>query len=141
MYDYQKGAGFFAQIAGGLEKMGADEFRELGAKNVRDVPRGIRFEADRETLYRVNYRTRLATKILAPMVTFKASTPEELYLGALHHRHRQHRRACIKIKNHKSVVFVGCDDCLRLPAECQWKLATALLHLVAISIVITPRRV
>jgi len=82
MYDYQKGAGFFAQIAGGLEKMGADEFRELGAKNVRDVPRGIRFEADRETLYRVNYRTRLATKILAPMVTFKASTPEELYLGA-----------------------------------------------------------
>ena len=82
MFDYQQGAGFFAQIAGGLEKLGAAEFRELGAKNVRDVPRGIRFEADRETLYRVNYRSRLATKILAPLKKFPAKTPEELYLGA-----------------------------------------------------------
>ncbi len=34
------------------------------------------------TLYRINYRSRLATRVLAPLVKFEAKTPEELYLGA-----------------------------------------------------------
>ena len=40
------------------------------------------FCADRETLYRINYRSRLLTRVLAPVLKFEARNPEELYLNA-----------------------------------------------------------
>ncbi|MCB1183495.1 class I SAM-dependent RNA methyltransferase [bacterium] len=82
MLYYQKNSEFFAQVAGGLETMAAEELQELGARDVRTSTRGITFRAELEDLYRINYRARLVTRILAPLLKFPCRTPEELYLGA-----------------------------------------------------------
>ena len=39
------------------------------------------FTADQETLFRINYRSRLITRVLAPLIRFEAKTGEELYLS------------------------------------------------------------
>ncbi len=82
MFVYQQRKQFFAQVAGGLEDLAAAEFKALGATDGETITRGIHFHADLLTLYRINYRSRLATRVLAPLVKFEAKTPEELYLGA-----------------------------------------------------------
>jgi putative N6-adenine-specific DNA methylase len=82
MYHYQQHREFFAQVAGGLEELAAAELALLGATNIRVSMRGITFCAGLEDLYRINYRSRLLTRVLAPLVKFEVSTPEQLYLGA-----------------------------------------------------------
>lgn len=82
MFLYQQDNTYFAQIAGGLEELGARELKSLGATNVNIINRGLDFTADRETLYRINYRSRLVTRVLAPLIRFEAKTGEDLYLGA-----------------------------------------------------------
>ena len=82
MFYYQRFNQYFAQVAGGLEDVAATELKALGATDGEVLTRGIHFKADRETLYRINYRSRLATRVLAPLIKFEAKTPEELYLGA-----------------------------------------------------------
>ncbi len=82
MFLYQQRGEFFAQTAGGLEELAARELASLGATAVVARKRGLSFEADLETLCRVNYRARLLSRVLAPLVRFRAETPEQLYLGA-----------------------------------------------------------
>ena len=82
MFVYQRNKQFFAQVAGGMEDIAAGEFKALGATDGETITRGIHFHADLLTLYRINYLSRLATRVLAPLVKFEAKTPEELYLGA-----------------------------------------------------------
>lgn len=82
MYLYQQHRRFFAQTASGLEESAGEELKRLGAKRVQPGKRGIIFSADPEVLCRVNYRARLISRVLAPMVEFHAPTPEALYLGA-----------------------------------------------------------
>ncbi|MGD9548831.1 MAG: class I SAM-dependent RNA methyltransferase [Candidatus Krumholzibacteriia bacterium] len=82
MFIYQKYGDFFAQAAEGLEQLASAEIESLGAENVKVGRRGLTFQADQETLIRINYRTRLLTRVLAPLIRFKAETPEQLYLGA-----------------------------------------------------------
>ena len=53
MLYYQKNSEFFAQVAGGLETMAAEELQELGARDVRTSTRGITFRAERSTTYHV----------------------------------------------------------------------------------------
>ncbi len=79
MFLYQQDNRYFAQIAGGLEPYGADEVRELGARQIRSAYRGLYFEADAPTLYRINYRSRLLTRVLAPLLRFKCHNAEYLY--------------------------------------------------------------
>jgi putative N6-adenine-specific DNA methylase len=79
---YQQNNQYFAQIAGGLEELGAKELESLGATRINVINRGMDFCADRETLYRINYRSRLLTRVLAPILKFEVRTPEELYLNA-----------------------------------------------------------
>ena len=50
MYHYQRFNQFFAQVAGGLEKIAADELKELGATDLEVITRGIHFKADLLTL-------------------------------------------------------------------------------------------
>ncbi len=69
-YEYQKHSGFFAVVAGGMEELLAEELNELGAKNVVAGYRGVTFKGDQRILYKVNYESRLATRILAPLFTF-----------------------------------------------------------------------
>jgi len=79
MYDYQTNNRFFAQIADAIKELGAAELSELGATDVSPAYRGIYFNADKAALYRINYSTRLASRILAPLVSFNCNTPEQLY--------------------------------------------------------------
>ncbi|PJA74122.1 RNA methyltransferase [bacterium CG_4_9_14_3_um_filter_65_15] len=82
MFLYQQRGEFFAQTAGGLEELASRELESLGATAVHVAKRGMTFEADLDTLCRVNYRARLLSRVVAPLIRFKAETPEQLYLGA-----------------------------------------------------------
>lgn len=80
---YQEHNAYFAQLNDGLEKFGADELASLGAYEVNTVYRGIHFKADRETLYRINYQSRLCSRIMAPLRRFSCHSTKYLYQTAL----------------------------------------------------------
>ena len=82
MFLYQNHSQYFAQIADGIEELGVAELTELGAANVRAVFRGAYFNADADALYRINYCTRLATRVLAPLVRFDCHSTKYLYKRA-----------------------------------------------------------
>jgi putative N6-adenine-specific DNA methylase len=82
VFAYQQNQRYFAQIAEGLEELGAEELRKLGAVAIRSAFRGLYFEADKASLYRVNYQSRLVTRVLAPLRVFACHTPERLYRQA-----------------------------------------------------------
>jgi putative N6-adenine-specific DNA methylase len=79
---YQQNQRFFAQLAEGLEEEGADELGRLGARAIRPAYRGVYFEADKAGLYRINYRSRLATRVVAPLASFTCHEPDYLYRQA-----------------------------------------------------------
>ncbi len=79
MYLYQKNSEYFAQIANELIPDGKKELTWLGAKNPTEEYRGIRFKADNASLYKINYKSRLSTRILAPLSSFKCNSPNKLY--------------------------------------------------------------
>lgn len=79
MFLYQKNGQYFAQVAGGMEEMGAEELAELGATSIRGAYRGIYFSAAPDTLYRVIYNARLLSRILAPISSFKCVNEDQLY--------------------------------------------------------------
>ncbi len=78
MFEYQKYNQYFAQVAGQMEQLCEDELRDLGATNTRTVYRGVRFSADRGTLYRINYQSRLTTRVLARLLTFSCHSAKYL---------------------------------------------------------------
>lgn len=69
MYDYQI-KGFFAQAPGLMEKLCKQELVELGASDVETAYRGVYFKSDLSTLYKINYTSRLLSRVLAPLITF-----------------------------------------------------------------------
>ncbi|NNG02016.1 MAG: class I SAM-dependent RNA methyltransferase [Desulfobacteraceae bacterium] len=82
MYTYQKNNQYFAQIADGIDDLVEAELAGLGAQNIRPGVRGVFFSANPETLYAINYGSRLCTRVLAPLTSFDCHTSEELYAGA-----------------------------------------------------------
>ena len=82
MFDYQQHHRYFAQVAGGMEELGAEELSELGARSVTSAYRGIYFEADTATLYRVNYCARLIARVLAPLLSFQCHSDRYLHQRA-----------------------------------------------------------
>lgn len=82
MYKYQEFGRYFAQIAGGTEELGAKELEELGAENTAPAYRGIYFDADSAALYRINYASRLVTRVLAPLTSFGCHDADYLYRTA-----------------------------------------------------------
>ena len=79
MFEYQERLRFFAQTSGGVEALAAQELSELGAEEIQTAHRGLRFSAQIETLYRINYRARLLTRVLAPLKTFRCHNTKNLY--------------------------------------------------------------
>lgn len=65
----------------GLETVLADELTLLGAKEVVPVKRGVTFKGNKELLYKVNYCSRLAIRILVPIYEFNAHNEQMLYDG------------------------------------------------------------
>jgi 23S rRNA (guanine2445-N2)-methyltransferase len=82
VYRYQKDSMYFAKVADGLKEAGAEELTELGAKDVRQEFNGIYFRADKPTLYRINYLTRLLSRCLAPLLSFACHDTDMLYQKA-----------------------------------------------------------
>jgi putative N6-adenine-specific DNA methylase len=82
MYEYQKNKLFFAQIADDIKEPGGRELSELGAQKITPEYRGIYFNADKKTLYRINYSSRLASRILAPLVSFNCFNTDQLHKKA-----------------------------------------------------------
>ncbi|MBF0107416.1 MAG: class I SAM-dependent RNA methyltransferase, partial [Deltaproteobacteria bacterium] len=83
MFQYNKSSQFFAQIADGLTEIATEELAGLGARDIRAVYRGLHFTADHETLYRINYQTRLCSKISAALLTFDCHSTKYLYKTAI----------------------------------------------------------
>ncbi len=82
VYQYQKDCCYYAQIAESLKEAGAKEIAELGAEDVRPDFSGIHFRADKSTLYRINYLTRLLSRCLAPLVSYACHDTDTLYQKA-----------------------------------------------------------
>ncbi len=82
VYQYQQTKRYFAQIAGGLEPAGIEELTTLGARKISEAYRGAYFNANPATLYRINYQSRLATRILAPLLEFDCHSDRYLYKTA-----------------------------------------------------------
>jgi putative N6-adenine-specific DNA methylase len=78
MYEYQKDRRFFAQAPGKMEAMCAEELRELGALNAEVAYRGVYFEADNAALYRINYTSRMLSRVLAPLLSFRCRDTDVL---------------------------------------------------------------
>ncbi len=79
MFAYQHDQTFFAQIAEGLEELGAEEIRGLGAAEIRPSFCGLHFKADPASLYRINYQSRLVSRVLAPLARFVCYDTDRLY--------------------------------------------------------------
>jgi len=82
MFTYQKSGRYFAQIAQGLEELGKKELQQLGAQDIKTTYRGFYFSADKATLYRLNYCSRLLSRILAPLLRFDCHSDKYLYKTA-----------------------------------------------------------
>ncbi len=79
MYQYQQDHTYFGQIAGDLMESGVQELQELGASDIQTDHRGVAFHAESDALYRINYQSRLFTRILAPIKRFKCHDKDHLY--------------------------------------------------------------
>ncbi len=82
MFSYQKNNRFFAQIADGFSEAAVAELSELGASEIQPVYRGLHFTASPTVLYRVNYQSRLCSRITAPLISFDCHSAKYLYKTA-----------------------------------------------------------
>jgi len=83
MFEYQKTGHYFAQVSDDIKDIAEEELLSLGAKETRLAYRGISFTADHETLYAVNFHSRLINRVLAPLVSFDCHSDKYLYNRAL----------------------------------------------------------
>jgi putative N6-adenine-specific DNA methylase len=73
---------FFASAPRGLEDLLLDEVRHLGGKGAKAVPGGVLFEGDWTICYRVNFWSRIASRVLWRIATFDYKSEQDIYAGA-----------------------------------------------------------
>ncbi|OOF66208.1 bifunctional 23S rRNA (guanine(2069)-N(7))-methyltransferase RlmK/23S rRNA (guanine(2445)-N(2))-methyltransferase RlmL [Rodentibacter caecimuris] len=73
----------FATTARGFEELLKVELTKLGATNCKITQGGIHFQGDDEILYRTLLWSRLASRILLPVVTTKIYTELDLYFAVI----------------------------------------------------------
>jgi len=83
MYTYQKTNRYFAQVADDIKEIAEKELKNLGAENTSPAYRGIYFTATPEILYSINFKSRLISRVLAPLVSFTCHSDKVLYKKAL----------------------------------------------------------
>jgi len=81
-YLYEKKSLYFAQVAESVKEIAIKELKELGACDLKPVFRGIWFKAAKKDFYRINYFSRLLSRILVPLVTFECRDKDDLYKAA-----------------------------------------------------------
>ena len=70
---------YIAKTFKGLEEVLATELIALGADNIEIQRRAVAFTGDKAMLYKANLQLRTAIRILKPVATFRAGTPDEIY--------------------------------------------------------------
>ena len=63
----------------GLEDVLAAELVQLGANNIQLERRAVSFTGDMALLYRANLYLRTASRVLVPILTFKADDADAVY--------------------------------------------------------------
>ena len=63
----------------GLEDVLAQELTELGANNIHIERRAVSFSGDKALMYKANLCLRTASRILKPILTFRAKDADEVY--------------------------------------------------------------
>ncbi len=81
-YLYEKESQYFAQVAENIKDIALKELENLGASDLQSVFRGIWFKASKKDFYRINYYSRLVSRILAPLIRFECHDKDELYKTA-----------------------------------------------------------
>lgn len=76
---------FFAMTSRGLGEVLEQELIEMGIEKVERVFGGVQFDGNWASCYRANLRSRIATRILMPILDFPAYKPEDLYNNILKH--------------------------------------------------------
>ena len=79
MHDMNNEFQMLAKTFKGLEQVLAKELIELGANNVQIERRAVSFTGDKRMLYMANFCLRTASRILVPIVTFKAKNADDIY--------------------------------------------------------------
>ncbi len=82
VFEYRKYGRFFAQCARGLEDALAEELLALGVDAATPRVRGVEFMAPPESLYAAVLGSRLAGRVLAPLLTFDCHSDRYLYATA-----------------------------------------------------------
>ncbi|MEW6653351.1 MAG: THUMP domain-containing protein [Bacteroidota bacterium] len=78
MFEYQKSSSYFAQVPGRMEELCEAELKELGAANTKISYRGVYFDASIEDLYKINYTSRMLSRVLAPLKTERCEDAKHL---------------------------------------------------------------
>ncbi|MCP3873406.1 MAG: class I SAM-dependent RNA methyltransferase [Desulfobacteraceae bacterium] len=81
-YLYEKESQYFAQVAESIKDIAIKELKELGAFDLKPVFRGVWFKAIKKDFYRINYFSRLISRVLAPLVSFECKDKDDLYKAA-----------------------------------------------------------
>ncbi|MNS68026.1 Ribosomal RNA large subunit methyltransferase K/L [compost metagenome] len=76
---------FFASTARGLVDPLENELKNMGLKVTEKTAGGVYFDSNWEGCYKANLQSRLASRILKPILDFTAYQPEELYTQILRH--------------------------------------------------------
>ncbi len=72
---------FVAKTFYGLEEVLAKELLQLGARDIQELNRAVKFSGDMGFLYKANLCLRTALRILMPIRTFKVRNEQQLYDG------------------------------------------------------------
>ena len=70
---------FIAKTLAGLEEALAQELLSLGVQEVKPVIRGVSFSGDKALMYKVNYQSRLAIRVLMSIQSFPVRNERDLY--------------------------------------------------------------
>lgn len=82
MFRYQKTQRYFGQISEDCKEIGFQEIIDLGGTDAEMVYRGVYFNADYATLYKIVYCNRLFSRILAPLHMFDCHHDDHIHKQA-----------------------------------------------------------
>jgi len=78
-YIYQKTNRYFAQVANDIKDLAIAELNALGANGIEGAYRGIHFTAQPKVLFRINFESRLISRVLAPLTSYHCPSDQVLY--------------------------------------------------------------
>ncbi|MCB1135908.1 MAG: 50S rRNA methyltransferase, partial [Chlamydiia bacterium] len=72
----------FITCAKGFERQLSDELKDLGVQGIERASAGVYADGTFDTIYRANYGSRVASRVLLPLKSFRCRDAKELYAQA-----------------------------------------------------------